>query len=306
VFFTMNRKHSELKIGIISLLALIILITAIMWGKGVKMLASTRTLTVQFDDIAGLEPGAFVLVNGMKKGKVLDFILQQEGILVHLAVASDVKIYSDARFIITATDLMGSKLINIAPGTSGVELAPDAVYRGDNSGGITRLMDSSALLTDKVEKLLDVLEITASNINATVGDPQLREMLLASVRNLDESTQKTRDLLHENASKLNEILDNLVMTSAGLRELVVENGDEINQTVTDVRGLVVRLNEVAAELDAVMGWMQSDSSTIGSLLTSDRMAVKLEKTVSDLDSLVNQIRDEGIRTRISLFGKRKR
>ncbi len=302
----MKRKYSELKIGIISLLALIILITAIMWGKGVKMLANTRTLTVQFDDIAGLEPGAFVLVNGMKKGKVLDFILQQEGVLVHLAVASDVKIYSDARFIITATDLMGSKLINITPGTSGIELTSDTVYRGDNSGGITRLMNSSSLLAEKVERLLDMLEITASNINTTVGDPQLREMLLASVRNLDESTEKTRDLLRENAAKLSEIMDNLVMTSAVLRDLIVENEGEINQTVADVRSLVARLNEVAVELNTVVGWMQSDSSTIGSLLTNDRMAVKLEKTIGDLDSLVNQIRDEGIRTRISLFGKRKR
>lgn len=302
----MKRKYSELKIGIISLIALIILITAIMWGKGVKMLANTRTLTVQFDDIAGLEPGAFVLVNGMKKGKVLDFKLLQEGVFVHLAVASDVKIYSDARFVITATDLMGSKLINITPGHSGIELTPDAVYRGENGGGITRLMDSSTLLTEKVERLLDVLETTASNINTTVGDPQLREMLFASVRNLDESTEKTRDLLRANAVKLSEILDNLVMTSAGLRELIVENGDEINQTVTDARALITQLNEVASELDTVVGWMQSDNSTIGSLLTSDRMAVKLEKTICDLDSLVNQIRDEGIRTRISLFGKRKR
>ncbi|HEX7344145.1 MAG TPA: MlaD family protein, partial [bacterium] len=131
----MKKKYSELKVGVAVFLALLILVLVITWGKGYTLIARSRVLEVRFDDIAGLEEGAFVLVNGMRKGKVLEFILEQEGVRARCALDQRVKLYDDARFEITATELMGSKVVNIWPGISGKNPSPGVVFQGESGGG---------------------------------------------------------------------------------------------------------------------------------------------------------------------------
>ncbi|MFH1861374.1 MAG: hypothetical protein ABH878_01060, partial [bacterium] len=69
----MKKPLSEAKVGITVLLALAILVVSILWGKQVRLTTGAVEFNVLFDDIVGLEKGAVVLVNGMKKGRVKEF-----------------------------------------------------------------------------------------------------------------------------------------------------------------------------------------------------------------------------------------
>jgi len=301
----MKKQYSELKVGVAVFTALLILILVIIWGKGCTLLARSRVLDVHFDDIGGLEQGAFVLVNGMRKGKVLEFILEQDGVRARCALDERVTLYEDARFEITATELMGSKVVNIWPGISGRIPGPATVFRGEGGGGMNQLMKMSANLVKDVQHLLGVLETTINNINKTAGDPHLQEAFVSSIRNLDSSSQRTLELITLNEGKLNQVMDNLVAASSNIREVVAANSEDINHTISDVHSLVAQLNEISTGLQQIVEKARGTDGTLGMLINDPNFAADLTQTLAGIDSLVQQIRDEGITTNINLFGKKK-
>ena len=301
----MKKKYSEAKIGLAVLLAIVIVVMTIIWGKGYSLIARSKILDVRFDDIAGLEQGAFVLVNGMRKGKVLEFILEQQGVLVRCALDEKVRLYDDARFEITSTELMGSKVVNIIPGISGKEAVPGFIYYGESGGGMNQLMKMSSKLVQDVQHLLGVLEATISNVNKTAGDPRLQEALVSSVKNLDASSQRTLELITLNEGKLNQVMDNLVATTGSIRNLVEANSEDINHTISDIHEFVAQLDDISAGLKKIVDMAQGTDGTLGLLINDKKFAADLARTLAGVDSLVQQIRQEGIQTNISLFGKKK-
>jgi phospholipid/cholesterol/gamma-HCH transport system substrate-binding protein len=301
----MKEPRSEFKIGLTVLLAFAILITSILWGKQFYFTTGTYTVDVRFQDIAGLDQGVSVLVNGVHRGKVSDLILLREGVIVRLAIQKSVVLYNDARFEIVSPELMGGKVVNVFPGISGEQPPDGFIFVGKVGGDMNELMRRSADLVNDVKSLLVALEMTAENINKTAGDPRLQEALLSSVRNFDESSQRTLEFLTLNEGKLTEVMDNLVVSTEAIRELVENRADDIHEAVIDFDLFVSQLNELAYKLDQVVTKLQSEDGTLGILLNDDDLAVTLERTLVDLDSLVRQIKDEGIETNIHLFGRRR-
>lgn len=302
----MSSSRSEFKIGFTVLLALLILIFSILWGKQVRLASSAYIVGVRFDDVAGLESGALVLVNGVKKGRVKELDLIPGAVLVHLSIDKSVVLYNDARFEITTPELMGGKVVNIFPGISGVTPSPATVFTGESGGGMNELMKRSSELVDHVEELLSVLHETIDNINKTAGDPRLREAFLSSIRNLDESTERTLQMITLNEGKLNQVMDNLVSTTTDVRNLLETNNADINDAIKDFNSFVTQLDDLTSRLNQVAQMLQSDDGTLGMLINDKEFAGTLSHTIANLDSLTQQIRREGIRTNISLFGRRKR
>lgn len=302
----MNEKKSEFKIGLTVLLALLILMFGILWGKQVRLTSGAVPVYVHFVDIAGLEQGAPVLVNGVRSGVVKELRLQQDGVVVFLAVAKNVNIYKDARFEVTSPELMGGKVINIFPGTSGVKPDQEYIFTGEIGGGMDQLMKMSTELVADVKHLLAALEVTIENINKTAGDPKLHEAFLSSIRNLDESSERTLELITLNEGKLNQVMDNLVSSSQFIRSLLENNSDDIHRAVTNFDLFVAQLNELASGLNQIADKLKSDQGSLGVLINDDEFANKLNHTLTDLDSLITQIKEQGIQTNISLFGRRKK
>jgi phospholipid/cholesterol/gamma-HCH transport system substrate-binding protein len=302
----MKKPYSEAKIGLTVLLALAILIGTIIWGKGFSLTSKTKLVQVRFVDIAGLEDGAFVLVNGLRRGHVIEFILEQKSVLVRISLDKNVKLYDDALFAITNPDLMGPTVINVMPGISGKTPPLDYVFPGKPGGGMNELMRMSSDLVEDVKRLLSVLEATATNINKTAGDPRLQEAFLSSVDNLDKSSQRTLELITINEGKLNQVMDNLVVSSNGIRSMLEKSSGDINQSVAEFHSFVTELNEISQGIHQVVDMLQGQDGTLGQLINKGDLANDLKRTLEGVDSLVTQIRAEGITTHVSLFGSKKK
>ncbi len=302
----MNKSRSEFKVGVTVLLGIACLVFGIMWGKQVSLTAGHYLTSVRFSDIAGLEGGAPVLVNGIRKGKVEELQLEQDGVIVHLSLESSVMLYGDARFEIASPELMSGKVINIFPGVSGDEPDDDYIFIGISGGGMNELMKMSSELVKDVKRLLNALEVTIENINKTAGDPRIQEAFLSSINNLDQSTERTLDLITLNEGKLTQMMDNLVRSTETIRDLLENHAEGIDGAVVDFEQFAAKLNESAERLNVLTKELQNEEGAFGMLISDEEFAASLKQTVSDLDSLIVQIKDEGIQTNISLFGKKKR
>ncbi len=302
----MKNSKNEFAVGLTVLIALAILIFSILWGKQISMTTGTYRVNVRFTDIAGLEIGAPVLVNGIRKGKVLDFQLEQEGVVVEMSLNEDVILYTDAVFEVTSPELMGGKVISIYPGVSGKNPEAGFVFQGTLGGGMNRLMKLSSDLVQDVQHLTKVLESTIENINKTTGDPKLREALISSVHNFDESSQRTLDIISNNEAKLTRVMDNLVVSTEILRELLQTNRTDVEGAVNDLEEFAAKLRLTAERIDKLTSQIETRQGALGMLISDSVFASKLQTTIDNLDSLILQIREEGIQTNISLFGRRKK
>ncbi|MCX6639746.1 MAG: MlaD family protein [bacterium] len=302
----MKKPTNEFKIGFTVLLALGLLLFGILWGKQVSLSSGSYPVDIRFNNIAGLEAGAPVLVNGVNRGRVTDLILKQESVIVRLAMNTNVTLYTDAHFEISTPELMSNKLVSVFPGISGIKPPAGYIWMGEVPSGMNELMKVSANLVQDVKRLLNVLETTVTNINETAGDPKLRQALIASVHNLELSSQRTLEFISLNEGKFNQVLNNLVSSSDNLRSLLASNTEPINLAIADLNALLSQLNEIAGKINTISTKLETKDGTLGMLINDSTLASELQNTVCDLDSLIQQIRAEGINTHISLFGKKKK
>jgi phospholipid/cholesterol/gamma-HCH transport system substrate-binding protein len=235
-----------------------------------------------------------------------ELILEKEGVLVGLSLEHSVKLYTDAHFQITNPELMGGKVVNIFPGVSEIEPDEGYVFQGETGSGMNELMEMSADLMDDVQHLLGVLEETVQNINRTAGDPKLREAFVSSVNNLDESSQRTLEIITLNEDKLTQVMDNLVRSTEMIRDVLEKHSEKIDRSISDFEQFTTKLNQTADELQVITEKLQSEKGTLGLLLNDEEFATSLRQTLLNLDSLIVQIREEGIQTNVSLFGRRNR
>lgn len=113
------KVTSALKVGILTLIALIILIMSINWLKG-RSISSGERIEIKFSDIAGLRPGATVQIMGLRVGQVEEIIPIIENksnfIKVKFVLTEpSVKIPNASIISIQQSGIIGEKFIEITP-----------------------------------------------------------------------------------------------------------------------------------------------------------------------------------------------
>lgn len=124
-----NNKSSTIKLGVFVTLGLLLLIIGIYFiGKKQQLFNSTFKITGIFKDINGLQVGNNVRFSGISVG-IIDNIEMIADTAVRIDFSIDEKarkfIKKDARAIISSDGLMGSKIVSILPGTSGMPIIED-------------------------------------------------------------------------------------------------------------------------------------------------------------------------------------
>ena len=113
-----DQRKTELKVGIVVVVAIILFIWILTWAKNFSLSVTEKSILVSFKNVSGLEVGDEVTINGVKKGFVDNFKIEDDNIIVKLALENDTPIKEDAVFRIAMLDLMGGKKVEIYPGIS--------------------------------------------------------------------------------------------------------------------------------------------------------------------------------------------
>ena len=111
-----DQRKTELKVGIVVVVAIILFIWILTWAKNFSLSVTEKSILVSFKNVSGLEVGDEVTINGVKKGFVDNFKIEDDNIIVKLALENDTPIKEDAVFRIAMLDLMGGKKVEIYPG----------------------------------------------------------------------------------------------------------------------------------------------------------------------------------------------
>ena len=93
-----DQRKTELKVGIAVVVGLILFIWILTWAKSFSLSPTEKTILVSFKNVSGLEIGDEVSINGVKKGFVDDFKIQDDNVIVKLSLENDTPLKEDASF----------------------------------------------------------------------------------------------------------------------------------------------------------------------------------------------------------------
>ncbi len=309
----------EFKVGLIFLAAIALFIWGFNFLKGTNLFSKTRYFYAVYDKVDGLEKSNKVLVNGLRIGQVqdMDFIEGSPKIIVEMYIKSDIEIPDNSVAKIFATDLLGSKAVEIVMGDSPVYLVDgdtlisslESSLKDQLTEEVEPLKRKAIVLINSIDSVMAVIqsifnENTRQNLASTI------ENIRNTLRNAESVSANIDTILNNEKNRVGAILANLESISRNLDG----NNEKINNILTNFETLsdslassdlskTVREAGVAINnLKEISDKINRGEGTIGQLFTNDSLYYNLEKSTSSLDKLLEDIRLNPKRyVKLSLF-----
>ncbi len=222
----MNR---EIKVGLAVLLALFFAGTLVFISGGSKLHGEGYTLEVIFDDAMGLVRGAPVLVSGIEAGKVSGMRLLERGVLVELEIREGTCIPVDSLFSIDMGGLLGEPRVTVKRGTSAVNLEPGEQTTGKIPPSFDEIMAEAG-------QSLEEIKATFQNVNGFLED-------------LSKSTSKLENFLDDTGESVRNASLSIQSVANRIEDVVDENRTTLSETVSKLRDLSVRLDNMAKRFE---------------------------------------------------------
>jgi phospholipid/cholesterol/gamma-HCH transport system substrate-binding protein len=294
---TRSLAWSELKIGVITIAALVMAATMIFLLSGDTGFFWQRyTVKTIFDNIAGLKTGAPVRVAGVEVGSVTDIAFTGDRVEVTMEIKEDnrERITTASRAALGSVSLLGEAAVDITPSSQGTPIPdwgyiPSAPPTGTIAEATTKvtegLEEATLLLKDlrsgrgtagqfltnesvyrDLERFLASAEQVTAQIargRGTLGrlntDPALYNELEGSARNLNEVIVRIRS----GEGSLGRLLNDPAMA------------DSLTATSHNLEGITARMNR--------------GEGTAGKLMTDTELYDRLNSVAERLDTLTTSL-----------------
>ncbi len=309
---TNNLKQKEIKVGFISLFAIILLIIGISVGNNISIGTNKHTLTFEFRNSSGIEPSAPVYINGVKRGKVISIIPVEKGVRIDAEIDRIDDLKSDVSARISMTEITGGKKIDIFPGIKSTKYDGKSVIIGQTSpdmGEMIAMLGEMGKEAQILIKRLDTLSYTA--IKLTTNN---EEKLSKAIDNTTQMIETLNSFVQNNVSNLQKAVNNLTQLTENLKSSydkyeprIDKLSTDIQTTINDTKQLLNKsenaihnANELLTEFKKIAKDIQTDSSLVNKLIYDKNFANRVDSTLTNLLDLVNLIKQYGVNVNVRL------
>lgn len=265
---TRSLAWSELKIGVVSIVAMIMAVTLIFLLSGEGGFAWQRySIKTVFDNIAGLKPGAPVRVAGMEVGAVsnVDFIGDKIEITMEIAEEHRSRITTGSRAVLGSVSLLGEAAVDITASSQGTPI-PEWGY-----------------------------------VPPGATPPSIAEVGELASASIEEATLLLRDIRSGRGTVGKLFTDDAVYRDVNA---LVQSANRVARQIANGRGTLGRLtndprlyNELAdsvQDLNAITTRIRSGEGSLGRLLNDPALATSLTATTQNFEALSGRLtRGEG-------------
>ena len=279
------KISNELKIGFWAIVTCVVLFLGVNYLKGVHTLRQGDFYYLLSEKVEGLAVSSHVKLHGLKVGIVreMQYDKKSDKVLVTLNIYNDeIQIPVDSR-VTVSTDLLGTSSINLELGGSEQYFNPWDTIKAPATNA--SLLDKADPIIAKVDALLPKLDTLVSGITVLVNESKVQESLLE----LNKMTVR----LNQTVNSLNGLLKNDVPTIMNNVESTTANLDTISSQLkeAEVEKILANANRTLNEMNQLMKRVQANDNTVGKLLNTTELHEHLNNTLSDVDSLVNAIKE---------------
>lgn len=319
------KLSKEVKVGIVTTIAIGCFIYGFNFLKGRNFFSSQRKFYAVYKNIDGLVEANPLMINGFKVGAVGKIELANDttgNLIVMLLLDDDVKVPKNTVAKVISSDILGSKAVELLMGKG-------TVYAED---GDTLISDREANLGESVNKIVAPLQKKASDLLSSIDsvmvvvqqvfDENARANLSKSFESiklaitslettsyrLDTMVQSEKGKISSILSKVNTLATTLANNSDKLGN-VINNFSNISDSIakSNLTSAINNADLALGQASSIMTKINSGQGTMGMLINNDSLYRKLDKSSEDLDKLLKDLRINPERyVHVSVFGRRDR
>jgi phospholipid/cholesterol/gamma-HCH transport system substrate-binding protein len=291
---TRSLAWSELKIGLVSIVAIVVATTLIflLSGQGGFFWQRYRLKTI-FSNVAGVSPGAPVRVAGIEVGSVEDVQLSGDRVEVVMKVSKDMRSRITYKSIaqIGSVSLLGEGAVDITPASNGTPI-PEWGYvpAAPPSASLADVQNQASQGLEQLSGLLADMRAGKGTLGQLAANKALYDdldALLVSVNQVTRTVTSSRGtigrLMNDPAAakSLEASLANLQMITARIQE----GQGSLGKFMTDDR-FHDQLVATTSNINTLTGRMNSGDGTMGQLMTNRQLFDRFNSTADRMDKLM--------------------
>lgn len=285
----MSPAFTRVKVGITTLIAIIILFVGTLWVKKYNPLEAKTLYQVAFMDANGVGAGDPVTIAGIGVGLVTEVRLNENNdAVVTFRIASDIDLHPDFTAIVQDVGLMGDKALVIEPGTAAGSLDPNRVYTGAESVSLNDVME-------RAEQIMTNLSGISERLDRDLDVERLMNAYEETLEHIQEVADIYTGIAKDNSASIDKALNGVAESSENLNKFILSSDerlgrafasfDKTSDELTDV------LSSVGAIADTVNVLIDNDNSTFSKLVRSDALYEELRRTNLELESFIVDFRE---------------
>ncbi len=262
---------TETKVGIFVLISIAIFAyMAMHLGIFNFHIKNYKTYYVYFETLSGLGKKADVKIAGVKVGWVDQTELMQSDSnpRVKIYVQSQYVLYSDAYAEIHQEGLLGSRYLEVVPGSPGL----DIIHSGGTLQRTVKQRVSIEKLMDRFETIAHNIEDVSAALKGAIGTPEQQNELRSIVNNISEASKKIAifaDILSRNERNIDGILNDIKSFS----HEIVPVGKDIHKIAekldTNIDRLSDRFDDTMKHIGSVAEKIDQGKGLIGKLINEN-------------------------------------
>lgn len=292
-----NQNAKEIKVGIVTLVSLVVLIAGIVFGRGLTLRSNQPTLTIFFRSSGGIDVSAPVSVNGVKRGMVTRIEPYNNGVLVTTTMDNLADIKKDAVARLLMLEITGGKKIDIAPGQSSKSVQSGDQIQGHSSADISELIALVGDVADDAKNIVRRLDTVLTSATALLADGKVVNDTRQTLAHLRSLSQSADALLTNNRAGLQTMVDDLRILSSDLKKMAHQSAPKIDTLLGRVDNTIVhadnflltsrqtlfRADTLIANITAIVGDIRTKKQTLLHRLVYDEsMGTKLDSLLISL------------------------
>ncbi len=296
---TRSLAWSELKIGVITLAALVITAATIFTLTGSRGFVWQRYhLKTRFDNVAGLNRGAPVRVAGVEVGQVteLEFAGQQVDVVFEVNREQQSRITTASLARVGSISLLGQGSVDISPATRGTPI-PDWGYVPAAPAGAA-LSDVTEQASQGVQELTGLLRDIRSG-KGTIGKVVTDDQLYVELRDFAAAAAAVMHGIQQGDGTIGRLLKN--PQAARSLEASLDNLRIMTERINAGEGSIGRLlndgtfartlSETTASMRDVVGRIDRGEGTAGKLVTDPTLFNRLNEVSAQFDRMMNRLNE---------------
>lgn len=291
---------NETKVGLLTIVALTLLILGFNFLKGKDLFNRQKQLYAVFADLGSLKKSNEVRINGLPIGIIYDYKeidKDMSGIIVIINLKRDVNIPVNSIGSI-ASELIGSSYIDIKKGNAKTYLKDGDTLQTEPYSSL--LSDVKAQINptlSKIREAIDSLKLVLSGVH-NIFETDTKGNIQEIIGNLKEATASLKTMLNTESGPLAGTLNN----ANSITENLKKNNDSITAAISGVKRITEKFSAIEvqpaidslaatiSELRGMIAKMNSNSGTLGLLMNDRKLYDKLNETLLSAEILMDDLR----------------
>jgi phospholipid/cholesterol/gamma-HCH transport system substrate-binding protein len=284
----------SVKLGLLVAGGLFLFAVAIFYlGSQQALFSPTVTVKSYFEDVRGLMEGNKVQYSGITVGHVAHIeIINDTTVLVEMSVNRDVQkfIRTDSKVDIGSDGLMGSKIVNIYPGSvSAQSITDDDVLMAQESVDFDDVLEEALSVIEESRLITNNLLEISNKMNTGDGD----FAMLLNEKNITAKLDSVGDEMLVFSSTANEIIGKIKQGEGDLGKLIYDSTitSESKKLMKGLDTIVQKSDVLVSELNQYSKQLNNGNGILYRIAYDSVMADNIDTTVVKISNSVDDVVD---------------